>query len=32
MAEDREKFREAMTEIGLEVPQAEISHTLEEAL
>ncbi len=32
MAEDREKFREAMTEIGLEVPQAEIAHSLEEAL
>ena len=32
MAEDREKFREAMTEIGLEVPRAEIAHSLEEAL
>jgi carbamoyl-phosphate synthase large subunit len=32
MAEDREKFREAMTEIGLEVPLAEIAHSLEEAL
>ncbi len=32
MAEDRELFREAMTDIGLEVPQAEIAHSLEEAL
>jgi len=32
MAEDREQFREAMTDIGLEVPQAEIAHSLEEAL
>jgi len=32
MAEDRELFRKAMTEIGLEVPKAEIAHTLEEAL
>jgi len=32
MAEDREKFREAMTDIGLEVPRAEIAHSLEEAL
>jgi len=32
MAEDREQFREAMTEIGLEVPHAEIAHTLEQAL
>jgi len=32
MAEDRELFREAMTDIGLEVPQAEIAHSLEEAI
>jgi len=32
MAEDRELFRKAMTEIGLEVPRAEIAHSLEEAL
>ena len=32
MAEDRELFRQAMTEIGLEVPQADIAHSLEEAL
>ncbi len=32
MAEDRDLFRKAMTEIGLEVPVAEIAHTLEEAL
>ena len=32
MAEDRELFREAMTEIGLEVPQAAIAHSLDEAL
>ena len=32
MAEDRELFREAMTDIGLEVPKAEIAHSLEEAL
>ncbi len=32
MAEDRELFREAMAEIGLESPQAEIAHTLEEAI
>jgi carbamoyl-phosphate synthase large subunit len=31
MAEDRELFREAMTEIGLDTPKAEIAHTLEEA-
>ncbi|MEO1245588.1 MAG: carbamoyl-phosphate synthase large subunit [Pseudomonadota bacterium] len=31
MAEDRDLFRKAMAEIGLEVPQAEIAHTLEEA-
>jgi carbamoyl-phosphate synthase large subunit len=31
-AEDREKFREAMQEIGLEVPRAAIAHSLEEAL
>ena len=32
MAEDREKFREAMTQIGLECPRAEIAHTIEEAM
>jgi len=32
MAEDRDLFRQAMTDIGLEVPKAEIAHTIEEAL
>jgi carbamoyl-phosphate synthase large subunit len=32
MAEDREKFRVAMAEIGLECPYAEIAHTIEGAL
>ena len=32
MAEDRELFRQAMTEIGLEVPKSEIAHSLEDAL
>jgi carbamoyl-phosphate synthase large subunit len=32
MAEDRELFRQAMQEIGLEVPKADIAHTLEQAL
>ncbi|MGD2127831.1 MAG: carbamoyl-phosphate synthase large subunit [Lysobacterales bacterium] len=32
MAEDREQFRDAMIEIGLEVPGAAIAHSLEEAL
>ena len=32
MAEDRDLFRKAMSEIGLEVPRAEIAHTIEEAL
>ncbi|NOX67584.1 MAG: carbamoyl-phosphate synthase large subunit [Gammaproteobacteria bacterium] len=32
MAEDRELFRRAMGDIGLEVPRAEIAHSLEEAL
>ncbi len=32
MAEDRDLFRKAMTEIGLESPRAEIVHTLEDAL
>jgi carbamoyl-phosphate synthase large subunit len=32
MAEDRELFRQAMQEIGLEVPRADIAHTLEQAL
>ena len=32
MAEDRELFREAMTEIGLDVPVSSIAHSLDEAL
>jgi len=32
MAEDRDLFRQAMSEIGLESPTADIAHTLEEAL
>ncbi|MFA0922524.1 carbamoyl-phosphate synthase large subunit [Xanthomonas fragariae] len=32
MAEDRELFRVAMGEIGLDCPRAEVAHTLEEAL
>ncbi len=32
MAEDRERFRKAMDEIGLESARAEIAHTMEEAL
>ncbi len=32
MAEDREKFRDAMIEIGLECTRAEMAHTLEEAV
>jgi carbamoyl-phosphate synthase large subunit len=32
MAEDRELFRKAMSEIGLESPKSEIVHSLEEAL
>jgi carbamoyl-phosphate synthase large subunit len=32
MAEDREQFKEAMTEIGLEVARAEIAHSLEAAI
>ena len=32
MAEDRELFRKAMSEIGLESPQAEIAHSIEGAL
>ncbi|MBT8102100.1 MAG: carbamoyl-phosphate synthase large subunit [Gammaproteobacteria bacterium] len=32
MAEDRDLFRLAMTEIGLECPKAEIAHSLDEAL
>ncbi|MCX8049115.1 MAG: carbamoyl-phosphate synthase large subunit [Methylohalobius sp.] len=31
-AEDRDLFRRAMVEIGLEVPRSEIAHSLEEAL
>jgi carbamoyl-phosphate synthase large subunit len=31
MAEDRDLFRKAMAEIGLESPRAEIAHSLEEA-
>ena len=32
MAEDRDLFRQAMSEIGLESPRAEIAHSLAEAL
>ncbi len=32
MAEDREQFRNAMLEIGLDVPRAAIAHSMEEAL
>ena len=32
MAEDRDLFRQAMGEIGLESPRADIAHSLEEAL
>ena len=32
MAEDRDLFRKAMTEIGIDVPRADIAHSLEEAL
>lgn len=32
MAEDRERFRKAMDEIGLESARAEIAHSMEEAL
>jgi len=32
MAEDRELFRNAMQELGLEVPMARIAHTMEDAL
>ena len=32
MAEDRDLFRKAMSEIGLESPRAEIAHSIEEAL
>ncbi|MCG8465101.1 MAG: carbamoyl-phosphate synthase large subunit [Xanthomonadales bacterium] len=32
MAEDRERFRDAMVEIGLSVPHAQVAHQLEEAL
>ncbi len=32
MAEDRDLFRKAMADIGLECPRAEIAHSLEEAL
>ena len=32
MAEDRDLFRQAMSEIGLESPRAQIAHSLEEAL
>src|SRR6187399_701895 len=31
-AEDRERFREAMTKIGLETPRSRLAHTLVEAL
>ncbi|GBF30610.1 carbamoyl-phosphate synthase large chain [bacterium MnTg04] len=32
MAEDREQFREAMSEIGLASPRSEIAHNMEDAL
>jgi len=32
MAEDRERFRHAMSDIGLETPRAAIAHSMEEAL
>ena len=32
MAEDRELFRKAMTEIGLDTPEAEVAHSLEQAV
>ncbi len=32
MAEDRERFRQAMHEIGLKTPRSVIAHTMEEAL
>ena len=32
MAEDRDLFKKAMIDIGLDVPRAEIAHTLEEAI
>ncbi len=32
VAEDRLKFREAMTSIGVDVPESGVAHTLEEAL
>ena len=32
MAEDREKFRNAMSEIGLESPRSLIAHTMEQAV
>ncbi|MEY4376071.1 MAG: hypothetical protein RJB26_621, partial [Pseudomonadota bacterium] len=32
MAEDRELFKQAMTEIGLATPHARVAHTMEEAL
>ncbi len=32
MAEDREEFRQAMREIGLESPEADVAHSLEEAI
>src|SRR5437588_10328249 len=31
-AEDREKFKQAMTKIGLESPRSALAHSLEEAL
>jgi len=32
MAEDRERFKDAMADIGLETPVAEIAHTLDQAI
>ena len=31
-AEDREKFRQAMNDIGLDMPRSVIAHSLEEAI
>jgi carbamoyl-phosphate synthase large subunit len=32
MAEDRDRFRKAMREIGLKTPRSVVAHTMEEAL
>jgi carbamoyl-phosphate synthase large subunit len=31
-AEDREKFKDAMTKIGLECPKAHVAHSMDEAV